>query len=108
MVIHAAERVARVKAVTNGIKVELPSMHQRDDADMAQVVMIATSIRGPNAAMQNVLLGLHRVWVESRITCQLRHDEAHQTVKQWRSRKKFSLLFPGGDQGSMQEVPAQG
>jgi len=34
--IHAAERVAGVKAVTNGIKVELPSMHQRDDANIAQ------------------------------------------------------------------------
>ena len=39
--IHAAERVAGVKAVTNGIKVELPSMHQRDDADIAQVVVNA-------------------------------------------------------------------
>ena len=39
--IHAAERVAGVKAVTNAIKVELPSMHQRDDADIAQVVVNA-------------------------------------------------------------------
>ena len=39
--IHATERVAGVKAVTNGIKVELPSMHQRDDADIAQVVVNA-------------------------------------------------------------------
>ena len=39
--IHAAERVAGVKAVINGIKVELPSMHQRDDADIAQVVVNA-------------------------------------------------------------------
>jgi len=39
--IHAAERVAGVKAVTNGIKVELPSMHQRDDADIAQAVVNA-------------------------------------------------------------------
>jgi len=39
--IHDAERVAGVKAVTNGIRVELPSSHQRDDADIAQVVVNA-------------------------------------------------------------------
>ena len=38
---HAAERVAGVKAVANETKVELPSMHQRDDADIAQVVVNA-------------------------------------------------------------------
>lgn len=39
--IHAAERVAGVKAVVNDTKVELPSMHQRGDADIAQVVVNA-------------------------------------------------------------------
>jgi osmotically-inducible protein OsmY len=39
--IRAAERVAGVKAVTIGIKVELPSLHQRDDADIAQAVVNA-------------------------------------------------------------------
>jgi osmotically-inducible protein OsmY len=38
---HAAERVAGVKAVANETKVELPSMHQRDDADIAQAVLNA-------------------------------------------------------------------
>jgi osmotically-inducible protein OsmY len=38
---HAAERVAGVKAVANESKVELPSMHQRDDADIAQAVLNA-------------------------------------------------------------------
>jgi len=38
---HAAERVAGVKAVANDTKVELPSMHQRDDADIAQAVLNA-------------------------------------------------------------------
>jgi osmotically-inducible protein OsmY len=38
---HAAERVAGVKAVANEAKVELPSMHQRDDADIAQAVLNA-------------------------------------------------------------------
>jgi len=32
---HAAERIAGVKAVANETTVELPSMHQRDDADIA-------------------------------------------------------------------------
>ena len=40
-VAHAAERVAGVKAVANETKVELPSMHQRDDADIAQGVLNA-------------------------------------------------------------------
>jgi len=38
---HTAERVAGVKAVANETKVELPSMHQRDDADIAQAVLNA-------------------------------------------------------------------
>lgn len=38
---HAAERIAGVKAVANETKVELPSMHQRDDADIAQAVLNA-------------------------------------------------------------------
>jgi osmotically-inducible protein OsmY len=38
---QAAERVAGVKAVTNETKVELPAMHQRDDADIAQAVLNA-------------------------------------------------------------------
>jgi len=38
---HASERVAGVKAVANETKVELPSMHQRDDADIAQAVLNA-------------------------------------------------------------------
>jgi osmotically-inducible protein OsmY len=38
---HAAERVAGVKAVANETKVEVPSMHQRDDADIAQAVLNA-------------------------------------------------------------------
>ena len=38
---HAAERVAGVQAVANETKVELPSMHQRDDADIAQAVLNA-------------------------------------------------------------------
>ena len=38
---HAAERVAGVRAVANETKVELPSMHQRDDADIAQEVLNA-------------------------------------------------------------------
>ena len=38
---HAAERVAGVKAVANETKVELPSMHQRDDTDIAQAVLNA-------------------------------------------------------------------
>jgi osmotically-inducible protein OsmY len=38
---HAAERVAGVKAVANETKVELPSMHRRDDADIAQAVLNA-------------------------------------------------------------------
>jgi len=37
--IDVAERVAGVKAVANETKVELPSMHQRDDADIAQAVL---------------------------------------------------------------------
>ena len=36
---HAVERVAGVKAVANETKVELPSMHQRDDADVAQAAL---------------------------------------------------------------------
>jgi osmotically-inducible protein OsmY len=38
---HAAERVAGVKAVVNQTSVELPSMHQRDDVDIAQAVVNA-------------------------------------------------------------------
>ena len=38
---HAAERIAGVKAVANETKVELPFMHQRDDADIAQAVLNA-------------------------------------------------------------------
>jgi osmotically-inducible protein OsmY len=38
---HAVERVAGVKAVANETKVEVPSMHQRDDADIAQAVLNA-------------------------------------------------------------------
>ncbi len=38
---HAAERVSGVKAVANETKVELPSMHRRDDADIAQAVLNA-------------------------------------------------------------------
>ena len=38
---HAAERVAGVRAVANETKVELPSTHQRDDADIAQAVLNA-------------------------------------------------------------------
>ncbi len=38
---HAAERIAGVKAVANETKVELPSMHQRDDMDIAQAVLNA-------------------------------------------------------------------
>jgi osmotically-inducible protein OsmY len=38
---RAAERVAGVKAVASETKVELPSMHQRDDADIAQQVLNA-------------------------------------------------------------------
>jgi len=38
---HAAERIAGVKAVANETKVELPSMHQRDDADIAQALLNA-------------------------------------------------------------------
>lgn len=38
---HAAERIAGVKALANETKVELPSMHQRDDADIAQAVLNA-------------------------------------------------------------------
>ncbi len=34
--VHAAQRVAHVRAVADEIKVELPSMHVRDDADIAK------------------------------------------------------------------------
>ena len=37
----ASERVAGVKAIVNETKVELPSMHQRDDVDIAQAVVNA-------------------------------------------------------------------
>src|ERR1700693_1823174 len=38
---QAAERVAGVKAGTHETKVEMPSMHQRGDADIAQAVLNA-------------------------------------------------------------------
>lgn len=37
--VHAAERVSGVKAVTDELKVDLPSLHIRDDEDIARAVV---------------------------------------------------------------------
>jgi osmotically-inducible protein OsmY len=37
--VHAAERVAGVKAVTDEMKVDLPSLHVRDDEDIARAAL---------------------------------------------------------------------
>jgi osmotically-inducible protein OsmY len=48
--VHAAERVAGVKAVTDEMKVDVPSLHVRDDQDIAKAALNALQwdIRVPN------------------------------------------------------------
>ncbi len=59
---HAAERIAGVKAVANEIKVELPSMHQRDDADIAQAVLNALKWH-VWVPQDTVIVSVERGWV---------------------------------------------
>ena len=80
--IHAAERVAGVKAVTNGIKVELPSMHQRDDADIAQVVVNALKwhVWVPHDAIK---VKVEQGWVtlEGSVDAKFRRESADDAVR---------------------------
>ncbi len=80
--IHAAERVAGVKAVTNGIKVELPSMHKRDDADIAQVVVNALKwhVWVPHDAIK---VKVEQGWVtlEGSVDAKFRRESADDAVR---------------------------
>ena len=80
--IHAAERVAGVKAVTNGIKVELPSMHQRDDADIAQAVVNALKwhVWVPHYAIK---VKVEQGWVtlEGTVDAKFRRESADDAVR---------------------------
>ena len=80
--IHAAERVAEVKAVTNGIKVELPSMHQRDDADIAQAVVNALKwhVWVPHDAIK---VKVEQGWVtlEGTVDAKFRRESADNAVR---------------------------
>jgi osmotically-inducible protein OsmY len=80
--IHAAERVAGVKAVANGIKVELPSMHQRDDADIAQAVVNALKwhVWVPQNAIK---VKVEQGWVtlEGTVDVEFRRESADNAVR---------------------------
>ena len=80
--IHAAERVAGVKAVTNAIKVELPSKHQRDDADIAQVVVNALKwhVWVPHDAIK---VKVEQGWVtlEGTVDAKFRRESADDAVR---------------------------
>jgi len=80
--IDAAERVAEVKAVTNGIKVELPSMHQRDDADIAQAVVNALKwhVWVPHDAIK---VKVEQGWVtlEGTVDAKFRRESADNAVR---------------------------
>jgi len=80
--IDVAERVAGVKAVANETKVELPSMHQRDDADIAQAVLHALKwhVWVPE---DTIKVGVDQGWVtlEGTVNSKFQHTSAEEAVR---------------------------
>jgi len=79
---HAAERIAGVKAVANETKVEVPSVHQRDDADIAQAVLNALKwhIWVPQ---DDIKVSVERAWVtlEGTVNSKFQRTSADDAVR---------------------------
>jgi osmotically-inducible protein OsmY len=75
------KRVAGVKAVANDLKVDLPSMHQRDDTDIAQAAAQALSWHSdlPDTVQATVMNGW--VTLTGTVDWQFQKDEAERAVK---------------------------
>ena len=91
---HAAERVAGVKAVANETKVELPSMHQRDDADIAQAVLNALKwhIWVPLATIK-VRVEQGCVTLEGTVNSKFQHTSADDAVRYLTGVKRLINLI---------------
>ncbi|MGA7795375.1 MAG: BON domain-containing protein [Candidatus Acidiferrales bacterium] len=79
---YAAERVAGVKAVANETKVELPSMHQRDDADIAQAVLNALKWH-VWVPQDSIKISVERGWVtlEGTVNSKFQRTSADDAVR---------------------------
>ena len=79
---HATERVAGVKAVANETKVELPSLHQRDDADIAQQVLDALK-RHVWITHDTIKVEVEHGWVtlEGTVNYRFQHRSADDAVR---------------------------
>ena len=91
---HAAQRVAGVKAVANETKVELPSMHQRDDADIAQAVVNALKwhVWVPHDAIK-VKVAQGWVTLEGAVDAKFRRESAEDAVRYLTGVKGLSNLI---------------
>ena len=91
---HAAERIAGVKAVANETKVELPSMHQRDDADIAQAVLNAFKwhVWVPQDAIK---VSVERGWVtlEGTVNSKFQRTSADDAVTASSADVRWNLEF---------------
>jgi len=79
---HAAERIAGVKAVANETKVEVPSVHQRDDADIAQAVLNALKWH-VWVPQDDIKVSVERAWVtlEGTVNSKFQRTSADDAVR---------------------------
>jgi len=93
-VVHAAERVAGVKAVTDELKVDLPAFHVRNDEDIARAVV--------NALEWNVWVPANRIkvkvdggWItlEGEVDCKYSQTAAENAVRNLTGVKGVSNLI---------------
>jgi osmotically-inducible protein OsmY len=77
----AAKRVVGVKAIANELKIELPSEHQRDDADIAEAA--ATALSWHSDLPDTVKAVVENGWItlSGAINWQYQRDEAQLAVK---------------------------
>ena len=80
---HAAERVAGVKAVANETKVELPSVHQRDDTDIAQAVLNALEWHVWVPHVDTIKVSVQQGWVtlEGTVDAKFQRQSADDAVR---------------------------
>ncbi len=93
-VVHAAERVSGVKAVTDETTVDLPSLHMRDDEDIARAAVNALEwdVRVPDSRIK-VKVADGWVTLEGEVDFKYQDDAAHSAVRNLTGVKGVSDLI---------------
>jgi osmotically-inducible protein OsmY len=77
----AAKRVSGVRAVANELKVEVPSLHKRDDVDIAEAA--SRSLKWHSDLPETIKVTVEHGWVtlSGTVEWQFQRDEAERAVK---------------------------